>query len=257
MKLTRALSRGITEIYSLKHLLAPARGLRILVYHAVGTKLDFDDLGLSMDPGLFGAHMTWLKSHDAFKITSLDLNALNDWKGTQVAVTFDDGYRDNLTVAAPILTELKIPFTVFVVPSYVQSGNPYYLTVSQLKELAAVPGCRIGSHGMNHKALTGLNPTELAAELKDSRRWLEDSLAQPVTMISYPYGLANRAVREAAAEAGYLLGACSRTQTNDASRDPLMLCRTEIVADDGLRSFKKKTSGGWDWHRLRRHDPAL
>ncbi len=46
-----------------------------------------------------------------------------------VAVTFDDGYADNLTVAAPILREFSIPATVFVTEGYLDGGRMWNDTV--------------------------------------------------------------------------------------------------------------------------------
>ncbi|MGH4019215.1 MAG: polysaccharide deacetylase family protein [Pseudonocardiaceae bacterium] len=41
-----------------------------------------------------------------------------------VAITFDDGYRDNLTLAVPILERLRIPATIFLVPGFL-SGHEH------------------------------------------------------------------------------------------------------------------------------------
>ncbi|NIP92120.1 MAG: polysaccharide deacetylase family protein, partial [Akkermansiaceae bacterium] len=40
-----------------------------------------------------------------------------------VAVTFDDGYRDNFDVAAPILKRFGIPSSFFVTTGYIESGS--------------------------------------------------------------------------------------------------------------------------------------
>jgi peptidoglycan/xylan/chitin deacetylase (PgdA/CDA1 family) len=44
-----------------------------------------------------------------------------------VALTFDDGYRDNATFAAPLLHEMGVPATFFLVPSYLDGRlNPWW-----------------------------------------------------------------------------------------------------------------------------------
>jgi peptidoglycan/xylan/chitin deacetylase (PgdA/CDA1 family) len=43
-----------------------------------------------------------------------------------VAVTFDDGYRDNLTTAKPLLARYEVPGTVFVVSRYVGSARDFW-----------------------------------------------------------------------------------------------------------------------------------
>ena len=174
----------------------------------------------------------------------------------RLAVTFDDGYRDVLTKAAPLLVEKKIPFTLFATTDFIRSGSPLYLNEAELKELSRLPGAGIGSHGKTHRRLTSLYDRVLKEDLAASRKNLEDLLGKPVTMLSYPHGAVDRRVRDAAQEAGYTLGATSRYGLNLPGRDPLLLCRTEIVAWDEVEDLELKAKGHWDWYSLRHPDPA-
>ena len=246
----------------LNGLLRPGRirpGFRVLLYHAVGTPLLYDTYGMGISPRLFERHIKTLVTHPYLTPVSFAAAELTPPPTTppaQVAVTFDDGYKDNLQVAAPILLRYGIPFTVFVTSSYIQSGSPDYMTPRELQALAALPGVTIGAHGVTHARLTECRDKTLRHELLASRCYLEDVTGQPVTTLAYPHGATNRRVCEAAREAGYTHGGCSRFDINGPDRDPLLLCRCEIWASDSMRVFRQKLRGDWDWYRWRAPDPA-
>lgn len=173
---------------------------------------------------------------------------------TKVVLTFDDGYLDTLRTASPILHDLGMPFTVFVTTGFLDRGHPEYLTVNDLRELAAQDAVTIGSHGATHGLLTKCDDDQLRRELVGSRERLEEIIGAPVRSISYPHGDVDARVRAAAISAGYSSGAGSRFDINRSERDLMLLCRCEIVADDDLRIFRQKVYGAWDWYRWRHAD---
>jgi peptidoglycan/xylan/chitin deacetylase (PgdA/CDA1 family) len=87
----------------------------ILLYHRIASP-PRDTWSLSVGPDNFAEHLDVLRS--AFAPVPLgDIARRRRRAGprTPVAVTFDDGYRDNLSVALPILDRYDVPATMFVV----------------------------------------------------------------------------------------------------------------------------------------------
>jgi len=102
-------------------------GPAILMYHRIATP-DVDPWGLSVSPERFAAHVQALRMHrtvlsmDAFvaRIRSRDLPR------DAVALTFDDGYSDNLCEAKPILEAAGVPATVFLTTGRIGTGREFW-----------------------------------------------------------------------------------------------------------------------------------
>lgn len=243
--LSQQIARGVTCAWGLACNLRHENGFRILMYHAVDTPIPEDKLGIyTMSKDRFVAQMDFLSNHWRQQLASFG-QVVDGNEG--VALTFDDGLKDTLTVVAPILSNLAIPFTVFVTPNYVRSGNSIYLTKYELQELASYPGVTIGSHGMSHRKLAECSDTELMSELDGSRAFLEDVLQRPVTCLSYPHGSVDARVERAVERVGYQLAACSRFGTNKAKSSLFRLKRTDIWRQDSVNDFERKLLGHWDW----------
>jgi surface carbohydrate biosynthesis protein/FkbM family methyltransferase len=100
---------------SIPVLAPPPLGPRILLYHRVSDDA-LDPQMLSVSPALFEAHLKELAQ--GYRVIPLSemVEALRAKKlaPKTVAITFDDGYGDNLTLATPLLEKYELPATVFV-----------------------------------------------------------------------------------------------------------------------------------------------
>lgn len=235
----------------------PRSGLRVLLYHAIGSDVPGARYGLSVPAASFAAQMRWLREESGLTVLPLaDAVELLSSGGVDhaiVSLTFDDGYRDALAVAAPILERYRLPFTVFVVSGFLSRppAPRLYLDSASLRDLAAAAGASIGSHGRRHRALTRLDERGLDEELRESASELATVLGARPLSLSYPYGAVNATVARRAAEAGFRIGGTSLAGVNRAGAAPLRLHRTEIVAQDGLGEFTGKVRGDYDWYQLR------
>lgn len=193
--------------------------LRILVYHKVSPR---DPNPPNVPPGLFRQHMERLRAHctpislDDYLAARAGVRALPP---RPAMVTFDDGYRDNLTEAAPILRALGIPAVIFLPTGFLGTGralphdehlradgidNP----VLTWEEARALPdlGVEVGSHGESHRMFSRLPLVEARREILGSRRLLEERLGRPVRAFAYVKGGRDSYTPEvvrAVEEAGY------------------------------------------------------
>ena len=98
------------------------------MYHSVGpdTNAEFIYPKNRMSPTLFDQQMAFLSRYRRVVplsqvIEQLELG-VSPLAGT-VCITFDDGYLDNLTTAAPILEKYRLPATLYLATGYVERGE--------------------------------------------------------------------------------------------------------------------------------------
>jgi peptidoglycan/xylan/chitin deacetylase (PgdA/CDA1 family) len=145
-----------------------------------------------------------------------------------MVLTFDDGTRDFVDNALPVLQELDITATLFIVAGKVGGrrdwdplhGDPLapvpLLDSDELRHLRA-QGFTIGSHTYSHRWLPassarghsgpGLSASQARREVLLSREVLSALIGEPVRWFAYPYLGADSRGYELVREAGYR-GAC-------------------------------------------------
>ena len=129
-------------VKSFGRVLSATRGTRlsILIFHRVVPKHDPLMPG-EPDAAAFEARMTWLAK--AFRVLPLSEAARRLRDGSlpsnAACITFDDGYADNLTIAAPILARLRLNATFFVATGFLDGGRMFNDTVIEAVRLCREP----------------------------------------------------------------------------------------------------------------------
>jgi peptidoglycan/xylan/chitin deacetylase (PgdA/CDA1 family) len=190
------------------------------------------------------------------------------------ALTFDDGYRSVYEEAWPVLEELGVPATIFVTVNFVDGkiAPPWHSTDAalvreytenaahfrplewpQLREMARSKRIRIGSHSLSHFLMGRLDGDTLREEAERSKHILEDRLGVPVSVFSYPFGVArygaySPASEEAVRHAGFVSSCTSEIgRIRAGSGNPYLLPRISLVDDDTGLDACAKAAGAYDW----------
>jgi len=104
------------------------RAPTVLMYHRVlpaDDCVDYPFPSLVMPAQMFRAQVAWLAEHTELVTLERAVQAASEPRPRRplVAITFDDGYWDNIEVAAPILREFGAPATFFVTTEFVSGAS--------------------------------------------------------------------------------------------------------------------------------------
>jgi peptidoglycan/xylan/chitin deacetylase (PgdA/CDA1 family) len=178
-----------------------------------------------------------------------------------VLITFDDGYRDNLENAAPVLHRHGYPAVQFVPLAYIGDRQPLpheeHLAANgvlnrtvdwdELGELEKL-GVRIESHGISHRPLADIELDEAAREIAISKLRLEERLGRPVRAFSYVKGSEahyKQVHLSLVRQAGYDVAFTAVSGANTPTSDPLQLRRYN-VEPYSMRTFELVLAGACD-----------
>ncbi len=259
------------------------RVLRVLMYHKVN---DLSGNPVTVPVALFEEQLAQIRDL-GYTVVSVDAVLDHFTHGAAlpakaVLITFDDGYRDNLVNAAPILQRYGYPAVVFVPIGYLDSVRPLpheehlvargilnpTLGWSELAELEAA-GIRVESHGISHRPLANLAIDEAAREITLSKLRLEERLGRPVRAFAFVKGSEAdyRPVHlSLLKQAGYEVAFTSVSGSNGRRADPLQLRRYNVEPYP-TRTFELVLAGACDliavkdtvagWHARRVFNAVL
>ena len=233
---------------------APHAGVRVLLYHSIDEPDPADRMGLRLSREAFRAQMTVLRT-EGYRVVPLArvLDTSRPSEPRCVAITFDDGYRSEVSTAE-ILGEHGFAATFFVVPRFLdgltQPAHYWehwpHMNWDDARALVEA-GFDVGAHSMTHSDLTRCTDAALAEETSGAKVLLEERLGRDVVSFSFPYGRDNDRVRQATERAGYRLACTSRYGINTPNGHCFDVARTEVTGMDRLGDFRRKLQGKYDW----------
>jgi peptidoglycan/xylan/chitin deacetylase (PgdA/CDA1 family) len=243
----------------------------ILCYHGITERFGPDPEDRSdvvVDRALFLAQLAYIKRH--YRVITLR-DYLKARQSRQplprhsVILTFDDGQRNFLTVAAPVLKELSLPATVFLVTDHVDARDQSNLgpnwsplddriSVSWLeaRTLQSAQAIEFGSHTCSHPELSQLSGNA-DRELHESFSAIRENLPDAFPpSLAYPYGDYSASIAGKARSVGYSCALTTDAGSNSIHTDLFQLRRAVVRRYDSIEIFAARVSGLVGWLRIAR-----
>jgi len=176
-----------------------------------------------------------------------------------LAISFDDGFKNNVEVAAPILEQMGVRAIFFVVAQFIDFGRGQddelaafsrsrftghrplrNMDRDDLRRLVAA-GHEIGSHTLSHAQLSAVKAAEAEREISTSKGVIEEMTSAPVKHFSFPYGLAGYFppyCRRYVERAGYESCASGVRGINTSEADVYFLSRDQVAAGWPISQLK-------------------
>ncbi|MDQ2665193.1 MAG: polysaccharide deacetylase family protein [Gemmatimonadota bacterium] len=234
----------------------------ILTYHSL------DDSGspISVRPSAFEGHVRWLATSQVRVLPLEELwaevHSGVDSHGDAVAITFDDGFANFAEQAAPLLHDLGLPSTVFVVSRRVGKTNAWrdrdepgiptlpLLDWDALGRLGE-SGVTVGGHTRTHRALDQLGTAEIIDEIIGGRDDISARLGLTPRSFAYPYGALADAASECVSRA-YKLGVTTELRPLGRKDAASRLPRLDAYYLRGANDLRSWGSARFRWYlRLR------
>ncbi|HVE58930.1 MAG TPA: polysaccharide deacetylase family protein [Pyrinomonadaceae bacterium] len=218
-----------------------------LLYHKVDLPTaDVKIRGAFTAPQKFERQIAYLKKKGFEFYTASELikfyRANGEFPRKAIAVTFDDGWKDNYRNAFPVLKKYGAKATIFLVTSCIGQttdrvtadgeGVREHLSETDVREMSA-GGIEFNSHSVSHSLFHQISEEDIKFEVNESKKIIENLTQKECSVFAYPAGFFTGFAKEAIKDAGYE-GAFSTVYGDADNFDIFALNRVEILRRDSF-----------------------
>jgi len=235
---------------------------RILMYHMVREHISGKKFNsLRILPAMFDRQIKYLKENGWHSFTISEAITNRDkLPEKSVIITFDDGYKDNLINALPILKKYNFKATIYLVndrhdrdwSGYRKSKNEGAglkdepkLSDDEVRELIKSGLIEIGAHTVTHANLSTLGNDDSHKEICRSKELIEKEFNIMCGSFAYPFGLYKNSDVLNVENCGYTNAVTTKNGIADLKNCSLFeIPRITISGKDNFLSFKLKIKTG-------------
>lgn len=234
----------------------------ILMYHKVINHEYNSKHKIFIQKNQFEKHLQFFNRNGFQTLTFSDLSDFRQgrkpWKEfpkKPLIITFDDGYKNNLENAAPLLKKYHMKACIFLLADTSVRKNNWdqneheelfdLMTIEERKKISQL-GFEIGSHGFCHQRISQMNRDQSWNEILKSKEALEIEFKKNIQVYAYTYGDTNFLAARMASQAGYEYAVNTDTGGMEIEDDPFQIFRVNIFPHDSESTLRKKTSS---WYR--------
>ena len=150
-------------------------------------------------------------------------------------LTFDDGYKSDVTIALPLLKKYKAKAIFFIAVKNI--GLDGFMDWDDVRLLNKY-GMEIGSHSLTHPNFKLLTSEEVEFELLESKRRIEEEVNCEIRSFAFPYGAYSKHAVQSAKNLGYKNVYCSDHGLN-VSGNKNLLYRNSINSHTSMTDISK------------------
>ena len=203
----------------------------IVSYHSINN----ENCPISLNLEEFEKQLIFFKKNN---FQSIHCNEIKNTSKKKFIITFDDGYKDLITNALPLLKKYNFKATCLIISNLIGKRNIWdefnkNIKDKELMNLSDINywlknGMKIGSHSKNHKKLTKLDDKEKIDEIINSKNELESLTGTTIDSFCYPYGLYNENVVNIVKEKYDFAFTTNRSRFNTNKHNKYLLPRIDM-----------------------------
>jgi peptidoglycan/xylan/chitin deacetylase (PgdA/CDA1 family) len=210
------------------------------MYHSIRKDPGDNHSELVVTPEAFEKQLKFLQSKNYKFLTISELLNSKTNQDPRVAITFDDGFKDNYEIAFPLLKKYGAKATIYLAPDI---NGIEKLSTAMIQEMVSSDLIEFGAHTLSHCNLEKSDLETANIEIKGSKEKVQELTGMNCEAFAYPFGRFTDDIADIVKKTGFTSAVTVKKGISEII-DPFRIMRISVLRSTNIVQFRIAISKG-------------